>query len=267
MKKNINGKAKDMQNLQKRLLEKEAELHEMHEAFLESMMRFRDLYEQSPIGVGIHNIEGELLVVNSSYLKMFGMDSYSDMEKTELPVNLKLTPKQTDKIKSGRLIQYESEFNFDRVNFQTRQKGKKVFLYTISPLLRDKNVIGYMTHIQDISERKKFEMSQRLAQLGRLMAEVTHELNNPLTVISGWTEVGILQHKEDKDKKLKEVFNVINGQCALARDIIDRVLKHAKIVNKNSGEFGSINPNPSPLCKPNFNNPFPRRFEKRCISL
>lgn len=220
-------KEKEIKELRKKLSDKEAELHEMHEAFLESMMRFRDLYEQSPIGVGIHNTKGELLIVNNSYLNIFGINSFSDIAHDTLQANLELSPLYAEKIHSGQIIQYEAEYNFDNVNFKTKHKGKKYFLYTISALLRGDKVTGYMAHVQDVTERKKIEMSQRLVQMGRLLADMAHEVNNPLMVVTAWAEVGLVQN--EKNEKLKEIFDVIHEQCGMAKEIINRLLKYARV--------------------------------------
>ncbi len=64
----------------------------------------------------------------------------------------------------------------------------------VSPLKNESgDVYGAVLLSQDITERRKLEtqliQSDRLAALGQLAAGVAHEINTPLTLISGYTEV------------------------------------------------------------------------------
>ncbi|MEA3490156.1 MAG: PAS domain S-box protein [Candidatus Omnitrophota bacterium] len=79
---------------------------------------------------------------------------------------------------------------------------------------------------RDITERKKIEESQRLAQLGKLISDMAHEVNNPLQVISGRAEFSLMTEKNDK--KTKEALEVIVDQCDWAKNIIQRLLMFSK---------------------------------------
>jgi len=64
----------------------------------------------------------------------------------------------------------------------------------VSPLKNDSgDVYGAVLLSQDITEKRRLEtqliQSDRLASLGQLAAGVAHEINTPLTLISGYTEV------------------------------------------------------------------------------
>ncbi len=79
---------------------------------------------------------------------------------------------------------------------------------------------------RDISERKKVERSQRLAQLGKLAADVAHEINNPVMVISGNAELALMEG--GLGEKAKKIFNIILEQCEAARGIAKRLLMFSK---------------------------------------
>ncbi|MFC1548613.1 PAS domain S-box protein [Candidatus Omnitrophota bacterium] len=90
--------------------------------------------------------------------------------------------------------------------------------------------------LRDISERKKIEGSQRLAHLGKLAADVAHEVNNPVMVISGNAELALMEGV--KDDKIKKTLNIIMEQCEQARSIIKRLLMFSK---PSKGTFKEIN--------------------------
>ena len=209
------------------LVDKEKEIMQAEDALVESMKRFRDLFEQSPIGVGIHSVKGELLVVNKAYLGIFGVKSFGDLSHGNLFQDMNLPGKVIKDIRAGKVIQHEYEYDFSKVEEKTSRSDVEYILLTISPLQRDESVIGYMMQAQDITRLKKVEESQRLAQLGRLLSDMAHEVNNPLMIISGRAELALLN--KSLDKKVKDSLNLMLDQCFFAKDIIQRLLKYSRL--------------------------------------
>ena len=80
--------------------------------------------------------------------------------------------------------------------------------------------------LQDITARKKIERSQRLIQLGKLVADMAHEINNPLMVISGNAQLALMEKTDNKE--LKKCLEIIFAQTRRTKDIIERLLKFAK---------------------------------------
>lgn len=223
-----NSRLKETNSLLKSLVDKEKEILQTEDALVEAMKRFRDLFEQSPIGVGIYDTEGELLIANKAYLDIFGLDSFSKLKDQNLFSGLKMPAKESKNLRSGSVIEYEAEYDFSKINLPTKREGAGHILSTVSPLFREKDTIGYMAQIQDITERKKIAESQRLAQLGRLISDMAHEVNNPLMIISGRAEIALL-FDEVKDAKLRDALTIILDQCFFAKDIIQRLLKYSRI--------------------------------------
>ena len=209
------------------LLDKEQEILHTEDALVESMKRFRDLFEQSPIGVGIHDPKGELLIVNKAFLDILGLVSFREIDHHNLFVDLKLGDGQAKALKNGVVVQYEAEYDFAKAGFKTKKEGVAYLLIVISPLFREKSVIGYMTQIQDVTERRKIAEAQRLAQLGRLLSDMAHEVNNPLMIISGRAELALVAG--GGNEKLRDSLKIIIEQCFFAKDIIQRLLRYSRV--------------------------------------
>ena len=209
------------------LVDKEKEIIQAEDALVESMKRFRDLFEQSPIGVGIHSVKGELLIVNKAYLAIFGVDSFGGLTHENLFTDMDFPAKVIKDVRAGKVIQYEREYDLDKSSSNTSRTGAGYVLFTISPLLRDESIIGYMVQAQDITRLKKVEESQRLAQLGRLLSDMAHEVNNPLMIISGRAELALLD--KSLNRKVKDSLNLMLDQCFFAKDIIQRLLKYSRL--------------------------------------
>ncbi|MFA6384502.1 MAG: ATP-binding protein [Candidatus Omnitrophota bacterium] len=98
---------------------------------------------------------------------------------------------------------------------------------TCSPILdASGDVTGAIHIVKDITSRKDMEKQQRLAVLGRLVADMAHEVNNPLMVISGRGQLSLMEQIASPD--LKENLTIIIDECQRAKEIIQRLLKFAK---------------------------------------
>ena len=65
--------------------------------------------------------------------------------------------------------------------------------------------------------KDKLIQSEKLASLGQMGAKIAHEINNPLTVIIGRTQ--LYQMKDIKDEKLKKIFDTILRECLRIKNI------------------------------------------------
>ena len=83
--------------------------------------------------------------------------------------------------------------------------------------------------IRDITQRKKIEeqlvMSDRLASLGKLVAGVAHELNNPLTSVIGFSQ---LLKERDLPDDIKGDLDLICSEAQRAAVIVKNLLTFAR---------------------------------------
>ena len=69
--------------------------------------------------------------------------------------------------------------------------------------------------------------TERLAALGKLSAGIAHEINNPLGIISGYTQM-LLMDKISDSPELKEALETIKRQVDRASSITDQLLQFSK---------------------------------------
>lgn len=83
---------------------------------------------------------------------------------------------------------------------------------------------------RDITERKKMEEQsyhlEILASLGTLGACVAHEINNPMAVILGFTD--ILLEKTPKDSETYEILKIIEKQATNAKNSVENLLSFVR---------------------------------------
>jgi two-component system NtrC family sensor kinase len=88
---------------------------------------------------------------------------------------------------------------------------------------------------RDITERKKMEDEQmynteKLASIGKLATSVAHELNNPMAIILGFTD--LLLEKTEHGSKNHEVLETIEKQALNGKRIIESLLGFARYREK-----------------------------------
>jgi PAS domain S-box-containing protein len=95
---------------------------------------------------------------------------------------------------------------------------------------------------RDITEHQRMEgqmlQTEKLASLGTLSAGVAHEINNPLSIILGFTE--ILLDRVPPDSKEHEILQTIERQGLNAKKIVEKLMTYAKR-RSEYGEFTNIN--------------------------
>ncbi|MFC1531761.1 ATP-binding protein [Thermodesulfobacteriota bacterium] len=107
------------------------------------------------------------------------------------------------------------------------------------PIMTSEGRIGAVLVIsRDITEHKRMEgqlfNTEKLASLGSLSAGVAHEMNNPIAVILGFTELLLERYQEDS--KEYEILKTIERQGNSCQRIIENLLAFARIPGKTTTE-------------------------------
>ncbi|MDI6889570.1 MAG: ATP-binding protein [Thermodesulfovibrionales bacterium] len=129
---------------------------------------------------------------------------------------------------------------------KVRVNGSEHWLSTIFSGLQDENgnVISVLGIARDITERKKVEEqmyhTEKLASVGTMAAGVAHEINNPLAIILGFTEM--LTEKVPQDSEFYEILKTVEKQGLNAKRIVENLLSFARFSEPKEEEV-DINEN------------------------
>jgi len=107
-----------------------------------------------------------------------------------------------------------------------RPEGQKWFHIVKVPVHdRDGSIMGLLLSARDISMLKKFQeqliQSQKMEDLGRLAGGVAHEINTPLGIILGYTQ---LLMDDITDDELLENLKIVEKQAKVCRKIVADLL-------------------------------------------
>jgi len=161
-----------------------------------SEKRYRSIYNQSPIGIVLYSADGKLLNVNQACLDIFGVSSFTNVEKLNLFEIPGFTREAKAKLLNGKPFRSIQTFNFKQAAaFGIRQTKKSGILFLdiqIIPLgiPAQESLTGYLVQIQDITERK---LAEDALQEAKIRFESVIE-NTPQVAIQGFNREGIICH-------------------------------------------------------------------------
>jgi len=202
----------------------------------DSEEKLRLMYESMVEGVIVTDLEGRIIQVNKSAMRMHGYETKDqlikrnitelidtiDREKVEKNIKANLRGEKTKSVEvmflTSKAEQFPSELNIS--------------------LFKDQNAnpIGFVMVSEDITERKRAEerekrlqaelnLSSRLASVGELAAGVAHEINNPLTGIIGFSQRLLRKSNDETSKRdLERIF----GEAQRAARVVENLRTFAR---------------------------------------
>lgn len=209
-------------------------------ALRESESRLYTVLETIQEGLTLSDETGHFYIYNSAMEKLTG---YSREEANTCPDFIKLLyPDPQDQQRALQGIKELLEGDTCReaeMRILTKDGQLKCILIWSSLALYKGRKI-FLSAYHDITERKEMEKRERLAQLGELVADMAHEVNNPLMIISGNAQISLME--EIRNENVKENLKIIFDECRKAKDIIQRLLKFSR---PSRGELREIDINKS----------------------
>ncbi|MDD5437274.1 MAG: ATP-binding protein [Candidatus Omnitrophica bacterium] len=219
--------------------------HTAERALAESEGKIRALLDQAFQFISLISTEGVLLDANRTALDLVGADPQSVLNKPfwETPWWTH-SPELQAKLKNA--IAEAAAGNVVRLEVTHKDKDGSLHDvdFSLKPV-RDDNgrIIFLIPEGRDITDRKKMEEKLRVAYeqlkqfqsqliqaakmgaVGQLAAGAAHEIDNPMSVISGESEMLLL---EARDERTKDALKTIMEQIRRVDSIIERLLSFSR---------------------------------------
>lgn len=211
------------------------EKKKMEENLRKSEQRFRELFNNAPIGYHEYDTEGRIVEVNQTELEMLG---YTKGEMIGHFVWEFIVEEMSKSSVLGKLAGTIPIGNtFERT--YRKKDGTYLPVMIMDRALRDQDgrIIGIRSALQDITKLKEiqkekeileaqFRQSQKMEAIGRLAGGIAHDFNNLLTVIKGYSQLSLLGLRDDDP--LKESLNEIQKATDKASNLTRQLLAFSR---------------------------------------
>lgn len=199
----------------------------LYAAVEQSAARYRDLYENANDFIGTLAIDGRMLSLNRAALEFFG---YSADDLPRLTLRDLLPPGERSVAETLEQL-HQSKMPANGLELRVLRSDRSTAIVEIrSRLVLDGDEPTAIHFIaRDTTERHQLEsqvrQGEKLAALGQLVAGAAHELNNPLAVVLGTTQLLL---RDPAAAHLNDDVRNIESAAQRAKHIVSQMLTFAR---------------------------------------
>lgn len=223
----LKNKAFELETANRQILEQQKALEE-------SEVRFRTAFNQSFQFMTILDASGKILELNELSLNLYNSDAKSISGMYLWDVWHFAEEKKKKILKDNIHKAADGEFTSDEAVCLDKNGNAISILHTISPV---KDEFGSVVYIavqgHDISKMKQAEenrlnletqlrQAQKMEALGTLAGGIAHDFNNILSVIIGYTDMGL--RKVEEDSFTHRAFSKISTAAGKAKELVRQIL-------------------------------------------
>ncbi|MBN2104805.1 PAS domain S-box protein [bacterium] len=214
------------------------ERKEMEKSLKDSEEKFRTFMETANDMMFISNEQGVLTYVNSAMVRALG---FSRKELLGMPFHDLLANESLSVSKQRREQLLSGGEDFHELIWESKTRKKIIGEMKATGIFDDEGHFKGMRGVfRDMTERKKIEASQRLTQLGRLAADIAHEVKNQLMLVSTRAQIALIHLQEAKE--VETDIQTIIDQCKRINDVVKRLLQFSR---PSKGDFQEVDLNNS----------------------
>jgi len=206
-----------------------ADLKSAHDELTASETKYRQLFEASRDPILIWDATGRILDINAAGLQLLGFKDRYGARQSGRVLDLFQDPAD-----GRRLLQvvdrdgFVTEFEIALVS---QQGGRIDALLTVNRTTCENETPCYEVYIRDITLRKRMEKqmarTEKMASIGQLAAGVAHEINNPLSVISCYSN--LIEKSGDATDQIREDLEKVKKHTLNCKRIVDSLLNFARV--------------------------------------
>jgi len=185
-------------------------------------------------GVVVATLEGRVIYANDSFAQQ---TQWSVEELEQIPLPRLFAPSESENLPEIQWRQRLLEGVFGEYHCLRREDDPLTVLLNTFQIVDERNRPNAVVGVSlDLTERKRLEsdliQSSKLAALGQLISGITHELNNPLGTIMGYSQLLLSRIARDRTlevpEKVTRGIESILSESERATKIIQNMLSFSR---------------------------------------
>ena len=209
--------------------------------------RFRSAFHDAPIGMSVFSVEpdsfGRIEQCNAALTRLLG---YSLAELREIGPAELTHPEDAERerpllaeLAAGTRESYGLEMR------NRHKDGSWIWIWVTVSLLKDEHPARFaIAHVLDISERREAEaqlaearenLERSNAELDQFAYVASHDLKEPLILLSAYARMLEERHGEALDEEGREFLGHVRGEATRMKSMIDDLLDYSRL-ETGSGE-------------------------------
>lgn len=194
-------------------------------ALRESEEKYRDFIENASYGIYRSNLRGDLLDVNPALVLMLGCGSKEEL----LSLNLERDIYENPADRNSAVQSYQLNGRGNGVEVNWKGKDQKIIVVRLcGRVIRDQqNGIKHFEVIaEDVTEKRtleeQFRQAQKMEAMGRLAGGISHDFNNLLSVVVGYSDLMLASLSADDPmrKRVEEIKKAGHRAASLTRRLL-----------------------------------------------
>jgi two-component system, cell cycle sensor histidine kinase and response regulator CckA len=194
-------------------------------ALRESEEKYRDFVENATHGIFRANPQGDLLDVNPALVSMLGYGSKEELLSLNLETDIYESP--ADRTSAIRTYQLNGRGAGVEVDWK-RKDHNIITVRLCGRVIRDKeNQVKHFEVIaEDVTEKRtleeQFRQAQKMEAMGRLAGGISHDFNNLLGVIIGYSDLLLASPTRDDvaQHRIEEIKKAGQRAASLTRQLL-----------------------------------------------
>ncbi|MFO7843520.1 MAG: PAS domain-containing protein [Bacteroidales bacterium] len=196
-------------------------------ALQKSEQKYKNLVENSLVGIYTTNIDGKLIYANKAFCNILGYKNSEEINIKDLYPSKERREKLINEIKHNQIVS----------NYETQllTKQGEIKNITLNASLNGDEISGMMLDITHIKEyEKQLLMAKEDAEKASkikdaFIGNVSHEIRTPLNAINGFTNILKNNFEKHIDDRSNEFFQIIFNASSRLERTVDMMLDFSKL--------------------------------------
>lgn len=197
------------------------------------------IYNDIPIGIELYNPSGNIIDINNTDMKIFGITDKWKIMGVSVFDNPVLPEEQKEQLRKGEDFELIFDYDFSKLKdyYQSEFVGETKYISCTGRTIKDRDgkVLYYLLFNSDITglreiqqklivAKEKAEESEKLKMA--FLANMSHEIRTPLNAIVGFSDILVVT---DEVEEREEFSKIISNNSELLLNLINDILDLSKI--------------------------------------